>query len=298
MKLNDIITAGQHKNPRISLPLRVLKGKDAPASLSLPCFKIVFMEKGAGVITVNGVRRISASPSLVCLNDRESAAFEGDPTLRVLLFLPQVVNDALTVCSIREGRADGLGLSGLLDFYWAKVFGGSGIRPAEIPLTPAGAKAVQAAFEKTDAELTAQESAFWPCQARSHLIELLLVIGRLYHDHKEIPNIPGADSDMAPLLLYLHTHYAEKITIDGLARQFATNRNSLQKKFFSATGKSIGVYLRELRFSIARSLLADTSLPVGTVLDKTGFNDATHFGRAFRKRFGAAPAAFRKKSGS
>lgn len=122
------------------------------------------------------------------------------------------------------------------------------------------------------------------------------MIGRQYHDRKEIPDIPGADSEMTEILLYIHTHYSEKISIDSLAWRFLTNRNTLQKNFSRVTGKSIGVYLRELRFSIARSFLMDTKLPVRTVVEKTGFSDVTHFGRAFRKRFGLTPAAFRKKA--
>lgn len=152
----EIITAGQNKNPNIRLPIRIFKGKKALDYLSLPCFKIIYIESGAGIMTVNGRQRISPSPSVVCLNDRESAIFEGNPTLRVLVFLPMVVNELLTVCSIREDRTDGLGLSGILDLFWAKPFSGSGIRPAEIPLTPAGEMALRDAFEKTEAELTSQ----------------------------------------------------------------------------------------------------------------------------------------------
>lgn len=292
----EIITAGRDKNPKIMLPMRIFKGMMALDYLSLPCFKIVYIENGAGIMTVNGRQRISPSPSVICLNDQEIAVFEGNPTLRVLFFLPMVVNELLTVCSIREERTDGLGLSGILDLFWAKSFSGVGIRPAEIPLTPAGELALRDAFEKTEAELTGQESSFWPCRARSHLIELLFMIGRQYHDRKEVPNIPGADSEMAEVLSYIHTYYGKKITIDGLAREFSTNRNTLQKNFSRVTGKSIGIYLRELRFSIARSLLMDTKLPVSTIIERTGFNDITHFGRAFRKRFGLTPASFRKKS--
>ncbi len=291
-----IVTAGLNKYSHLRLPIRVIHGRDAVEHLSLPCFKILLIEDGAGFFTVNGIRRIVAFPSALFLNDRESAEFEGAVALRALLFLPEVVNGVLSVRSIREDRRDGLGLSGILDLFWAKPFSGSGRRPAEIPLTPAAARALKDAFGRVETELTAQESSYWPCRARSHLIELLFLTGWLYLDRGEIPSMPDPDSEVAPVLLFLHTHYGEKITVDALARQFGTNRNSLRTTFTRATGKSPGLYLRELRLSIARSLLADTKLPVATVLEKTGFSDATHFGRAFRKRFGVTPAAFRKNT--
>ncbi len=281
-------------HPRLQLPIRVMEKQNVLKNLSLPCFKIIFLENGAGFFTVNGARKIITSPSIICLNEQEAAKFDGNLSLQGLFFLPNVVNELLSVKSIRKGKTGSFGLAGILDLFWVKPFTGSERRPAEIPLTPAAARAVKNVIEKVNRELTGQETSFWPCRSRSHLIELLLLVGRLYLDCKEIPNMTGDDSEIAPVILFLHTNYGRKITINGLAHQFGTNRNSLQLKFSKATGKSIGLYLRELRFSIARSLLADTKLPVASVLEQTGFTDATHFGRSFRKQFGVTPVQFRK----
>jgi AraC-like DNA-binding protein len=291
---SEIVTSGRTRHPDVRLPIRVMEKRNALEHLSLPCFKIIFLEGGAGFCTVNDVRTITVSPSIICLNEQESAKFEGVLNLQGLFFRPEVVNEVLSVNSIRKGKTDSFGLSGILDLFWVKPFTGTRRRPAEISLTPAAAQAVKSIIEKVKTELTNQETSFWPCRARSHLVELLFLIGRLYLDCKEIPNMVSDDIEIAPVILFLHTNYGKKITINGLAHEFGTNRNSIQFKFSKATGKSIGLYLRELRLSIARSLLADTKLPVARVLEQTGFTDATHFGRSFRKRFGVTPAQFRK----
>jgi len=37
--------------------------------------------------------------------------------------------------------------------------------------------------------------------------------------------------DIGEVILYLHTHYQEKITLAGLTRQFHTNRTTLTRQF-------------------------------------------------------------------
>jgi transcriptional regulator GlxA family with amidase domain len=41
-------------------------------------------------------------------------------------------------------------------------------------------------------------------------------------------------------------------------------------------------------------MLRDTTLPISEVAERTGFGDATNFGRAFRKSVGQLPSEYRK----
>ena len=50
----------------------------------------------------------------------------------------------------------------------------------------------------------------------------------------------------------------------------------------------------DARVRRAQGLLIDTSASLDHVAEATGFADAVHFGRTFRKLTGATPAAWRR----
>jgi AraC family L-rhamnose operon regulatory protein RhaS len=94
--------------------------------------------------------------------------------------------------------------------------------------------------------------------------------------------------------MYLHTRYNEKIALDGLCSHFATNRTTLNRLFTESCGMSVIAYLNHIRMEIAVSLLQNTELPVSEVADRVGIEDISYFGRAFKKKTGFSPSAFRK----
>jgi AraC family L-rhamnose operon regulatory protein RhaS len=98
-----------------------------------------------------------------------------------------------------------------------------------------------------------------------------------------------------PIVLYLHTHYQEKITLDRLARTFHTNRTTLAERFREAAGVSVMAYLIRLRVQLAALMLRDTSLSVAEVGERVGFKDTSHFGRTFRDHIGCSPTEYRQR---
>ena len=69
------------------------------------------------------------------------------------------------------------------------------------------------------------------------------------------------------------------------------------QKIFEGTGDSFSHYLRERRLQRIASDLAnpaEASRPVSEIAYRCGFNDAAHFSRAFRERFGMSPRDFRQ----
>lgn len=65
-------------------------------------------------------------------------------------------------------------------------------------------------------------------------------------------------------------------------------------KLFSAAGTTPRTWLYELRLDRARTQLLTTDLTVAEISEHVGFRDVSHFSRAFRRRFGASPAQFRR----
>jgi AraC-like DNA-binding protein len=136
----------------------------------------------------------------------------------------------------------------------------------------------------------------WPCLSRSYFLEILMLLERSYYlsaENKEIC-IPETGTKIDRIFIYLHTHYNERINLDGLCRSFATNRTTLNKLFQDICGMSVIAYLNHLRMDVAASLLQNTQIPLTEVADRIGIDDLSYFGRAFKKRTRFSPSEFRK----
>jgi AraC family L-rhamnose operon regulatory protein RhaS len=141
-----------------------------------------------------------------------------------------------------------------------------------------------------------QKDKGWPCRSRSFFLELLFLAERLFSAPIEIEEstLTGASGDVADIILYLHTHYHRRITIEELTRTFHINRTTLIERFREATGLPVITYLIQLRVRLAALMLRDTELSITEILHRVGFSDHTHFGRTFRKHTGYSPSEYRK----
>jgi AraC-like DNA-binding protein/mannose-6-phosphate isomerase-like protein (cupin superfamily) len=100
----------------------------------------------------------------------------------------------------------------------------------------------------------------------------------------------GAEDDLRAAVLYVDRHFREQLTLADAARQAHLSPNYFSERFREYTGTSFQLYLQECRLRFARSLLAATSLSVTDVCHAAGFNNLSHFGRAYRRRYGVAPS--------
>jgi AraC-like DNA-binding protein len=63
--------------------------------------------------------------------------------------------------------------------------------------------------------------------------------------------------------------------------------------FKTATGETIGAFLRRRKMEHARKLLAETGLSVAEVASQVGYASAPHFAVTFKKTWGVTPTACR-----
>lgn len=102
-----------------------------------------------------------------------------------------------------------------------------------------------------------------------------------------------ADVRVARVLHYLHTRYAEPITIDMLAEDSHISKYYLCRLFRNYTGMSIVQYLNEQRLSSARRLLSQTRRSITSIAQDCGFGSPSHFCALFREHEGMTPRDFR-----
>lgn len=113
---------------------------------------------------------------------------------------------------------------------------------------------------------------------------------------EEIGSRESDDPFIQEVMVYLSLHISEKIRLDVLCIQFATNRTTLNQRFRKVTGLTVMEYLLEKRISLAKSDLAFTDLPVAEIAERVGIPEPTYFGRVFLKKVGCTPLTFRRKS--
>ncbi len=95
------------------------------------------------------------------------------------------------------------------------------------------------------------------------------------------------------LIDYIRENYASRITLANLGERFGYHPNYLNTLFRQHTGKTLYSYLQDHRITEAIHLLQTTDLPVDEIAVKTGFFDASHFSKAFKKKTGFSPVEFR-----
>ena len=93
---------------------------------------------------------------------------------------------------------------------------------------------------------------------------------------------------------YLDAHYEERITLEGLAKQFYINKFYLTKLFKQTYGVTVNSYLMQIRITRAKQLLRFTDLSIELIGEKCGISDPNYFSRAFKKMEGLTPGRYRR----
>ena len=73
---------------------------------------------------------------------------------------------------------------------------------------------------------------------------------------------------------------------------------TFKRRFTLATGMSPIEYIHTLRLEEAKQMLESTQLPVEAVAMEVGYQDASFFGRLFRRKVALTPAQYRRRFGA
>ncbi len=113
--------------------------------------------------------------------------------------------------------------------------------------------------------------------------------------------VPGHASNLDKVLFasarkILRESLASAPNLSELATAVGTNTRRLNEAFKHCAGATVFDYLRELRLSEARRLLAESALPVQQIASHCGYSNQANFSTAFRERFGLTPSDFRREA--
>lgn len=92
---------------------------------------------------------------------------------------------------------------------------------------------------------------------------------------------------------YLEANMPARVELATLAELAGLSQSHYSRAFKASTGLAPYQWQLQARVERAKNLLLNTNGCLQDVAEATGFADAVHFGRVFRKMTGATPAAWR-----
>ncbi|MCP4598960.1 MAG: helix-turn-helix transcriptional regulator [Proteobacteria bacterium] len=263
-------------------------------------FRLILVEGGTGILRLRERREPFIAPAVFCLNETDRPELEQrvDLQARAIYFHPNVINSALSFENMRGKKAQALSDTEQQDLYWMQPFLTRHSKyNGHLHIGPVSAQRIALLFDTLDQTLAEQGEWCWTCRARSFLLEILFLLGHVFFAPTEAEESTLSESspDVDPVILCLHTHYQEKITISELSKLFLTNRTTLAEQFREATGMPVITYLIQLRIRLAAMMLRDTALAVSDIRERVGFQSDSHFGRMFRKYMEHSPTQYRER---
>lgn len=93
---------------------------------------------------------------------------------------------------------------------------------------------------------------------------------------------------------YIGEHYAEELSLEGLAEFFGMNAAYLSRFFKKHTGMNFMEYLTKVRMEAAIRILADPTVKVYEVCEQVGYTSQQYFLMLFKKYTGQTPSEYRK----
>lgn len=92
---------------------------------------------------------------------------------------------------------------------------------------------------------------------------------------------------------YINAHLSEPITLNNIASVVNISGFHFHRIFRAVMNESIGDYIQRLRLEKASFKLQTTKLPLVEIAGQTGYQTPHALSKAFKKRYGVSPSAFR-----
>ncbi len=110
----------------------------------------------------------------------------------------------------------------------------------------------------------------------------------------ESENRHSNDTLAESMRLYLAEKYTDaNLSLTSMAERFAMSESALSRLFKNSVGENFSTYLENLRLNEAKVLLLNTCMPIKEIAEMVGYANNTTFYKAFRRRWGVSPSAFR-----
>lgn len=109
---------------------------------------------------------------------------------------------------------------------------------------------------------------------------------------------PLRDARLRTVALLVEQRLGSPPGVRQLAATVGMSSRHLARLFVGETGLTPTAFIRDAQLNQSRLLIATTRRSLSHIANETGFADAAHFSRAFRRRFGVPPSRVARPSNS
>lgn len=102
------------------------------------------------------------------------------------------------------------------------------------------------------------------------------------------------DDKLANLATWVETNLTKRLDVETLAARAAMSPRSFHRHMQTELNVSPAKFVESIRLDAARRWLDEGKLDLATVAARAGFSGPDHLIRAFNRRFGVTPAAYRQ----
>lgn len=154
------------------------------------------------------------------------------------------------------------------------------------------------------ASMEAENAVCWQgrySMMKAYLMQMLLLIVRQQMEPLKVNKGQAFESFgrkyvVEQVISYFEDHYAEKISLDGIAENMYLSPFYISRIFKSEIGDTPIHYLINIRLERAKELLeSGFAGSVQEVAAQVGYDDVYHFSKLFKKRYGFPPSQARRK---
>jgi len=134
---------------------------------------------------------------------------------------------------------------------------------------------------------------------KAYLMQMLLLIVREQTEPVEIKTGCSFDSTnkkyvVDQIVSYFGDHYSEKISLDQIAENMYLSPFYISRIFKSEIGDAPIRYLINIRLEKAKKLLENGwDGSIQEIAAEVGYDDAYHFSKLFKKKYGVSPSSFK-----
>lgn len=106
-----------------------------------------------------------------------------------------------------------------------------------------------------------------------------------------------ADDRLAKLAAWIEANLSKRLDVETLAEKAAMSPRTFHRHVREELGVSPARFVEAVRLDAARRLLDERTMDLAQVANRAGFSGPDHLIRAFARRFGVTPAAYRQVHG-
>lgn len=146
-----------------------------------------------------------------------------------------------------------------------------------------------------------QKQPYWQQSVQYRFQLALILILRhvaLQRQTQKTVNLNKCKNERIPIAVahFLDSNFTFEHSLDELAKRFFISKSYLLASFKKTYGISPMQYLNKARIREAQRTLQSTDFPVNNVAAQTGFTNASHFARIYKKYTGITPSQEIKKA--